>query len=208
MAFEISICAKEGCESLSIIDETGFFGPDKPFGYNAPDVSVPTLTTGGVFGYTTYQAEIYYAIEGGFDDTAAPDYTVDLLTWAHTTDAVTGEVTWVFTLEDLNLTALRSGWWKVVVTALYTNNTVDYNYDAYEVLGLTQDLTSIMDTAMKKYYAQHGASGCDCDCGGEDLATLYEKYRIWKDFMGCAGLDDAFQTDADYLLAHLPLCSC
>jgi hypothetical protein len=206
MPFEINLCANESCDSLKLVDATGFFGLDRPFGYNGPGVSIPTLDPDGTFGYAVYSVDMFFATDGGFDANGTPNYTADLLTFPHTVDPVTGEVTWEFSLDELGVTALRSGWWLFRITATWVNgSTYDYSHD--EITGFTGDMTSIMDQTMKKAYASKGL-GCDCSCGGTKLSTLYMKYRIWRDLMGCAGLDNQFQSEGDYLYRHLPLCQC
>ena len=46
-SFEINACLKETCDGLAYVDSTGFFSVSNPWGYNAPQDSVPTLTTEG-----------------------------------------------------------------------------------------------------------------------------------------------------------------
>lgn len=207
MAFEVISCLSESCTGITIRDITGFFGPEKPFGYNAPSATVPTLTTGGVFGYTTYSAQLFFAKDGGFDPDGTPDYTVNLLTWPSTIDPVTGYVTWEITLEQLGITAARSGWWMMRLTAIWVNNAVTYDYSQDDTFGFTGDLTTKIDATMKRYYAEKGI-GCPCDCGGTPILELYQRYRIFRDFTGCVNLYDQFQAEADWLYGHLPLCSC
>ena len=214
--FEVNLCLSESCDGLTVIDQTGFFSTSNTFGYNSPNVSVPTLQNDGTFGYTAYTLNLFFAIQGGYQngagflaDPSTPDYTVDLLTWPHTIDTVTGYVTWEFTFEDLGITAatLRSGWWLARLDPVTWVNGQTYDYSNDIPFAFTGDITKLMDAAMKKFYAEKGL-GCKCDCGGVDLKDLYQMYRIARDFMPCVGLNDQFQSTVDYLYSQLPLCQC
>lgn len=214
MAFTIQSCLKETCDGVSFVDTTGIFSLDNPNGYNGPSPEVPTLNPNtGTFGYTTYQLQLFYAVEGGFDSTAAPNYTVNLLTWPRTVDNdptsdTYGHVTWNFSLENLGLEYVRSGWWLARITAIWVNGTT-YDYSQDDTFGFTGDLTKRIDQTMKKYYVGKGIDGCcSCDCGGTDITMLYQKFRIWRDFIGCVAFVDEFQTEADWLYDHVTLCSC
>jgi len=37
---------------------------------------------------------------------------------------------------------------------------------------------------------------------------LYQKFRIWRDFIGCVAFVDEFQTEADWLYDHYIQCNC
>lgn len=214
MAFTIQTCLKETCDGVSFVDTTGVFALDNPNGYNGPGQEVPTLNVStGEFGYTTYQLELFYAVEGGFDSTGNPDYTANLLTWPHTVDTnptsdTYGHVTWDFSLDDLGLETTRSGWWLARITAIWVNSqTYDYSQD--DTFGFTGDLTSKIDQTMKRFYSEKGTDGnCGCQCGDTNINTLYQKYRIWRDFIGCVAFYDQFQVEADWLYEHYIQCSC
>jgi hypothetical protein len=209
--FEVEICLSESCNGITVKDVTGFFSAENPFSYNAPNPSVPTLLTSGVFGYTEYVLSLFYAIQGGYDDTQAPDYTVDLLTWPHTVDVDTGYVTWEFTFADLGITdeTLRSGWWLGRLDPVTWVNGTTYDYSRDETFAFTGDITSMMDTAMAEFIRKNGFDGgCDCGCGGEAFMKLYLRYRVWRDNMACANMEEAFQETADYLYTALPQCQC
>ncbi len=206
MAFELNICLSETCTGIKVTDLTGFFGPENAWGYGAPAQSVPTLSLSGVYGYSEFSIAIFFAKEGGYDPTGTPDFTADLLTTSHTIDPVTGYVTWEFTLEDLGVESLRSGWWAMNTTAIW-ENVETYDYSTDNKFGFTGDLTSKIDQTMKRYYAQNGG-GCPCDCGGSSIQELYMRYRIWRDFIGCVNLEVQFQEEADWLYNHYVLCQC
>lgn len=210
-SFEIIPCLEEGCDGLTFIDRTGYFGTDNPWGYNAPQESVPTLTTGGVFGYESYTLSIWRAQEGGYDEDAAPIITADLLTRAHTIDEDTGYVSWTFTWEDLGLDEgyARSGWWFIRIDpAVWEGDSQDYNYATDQTFAFTQNITKLMDDAMIASLRKNGFSCGGCKCGGTPMSTLYQRYRIIRDFMPCNGMDDQFTTGIDWLYTTLPLCGC
>ncbi len=216
-AFEVVLCLEPSCTGLTVRDTTGFFSTTNPWAYNSPQASVPTLDTDGTFGYSQYVLSLFYAVQGGYQNTSnyladppVPDYTVNLLTWPHVVDSVTGVVTWEFTFEDLGITtgALRSGWWLARLDPVtWVNNSVTYDYSNDLTFAFTSEITSLMDAAMKKFYTEKGLGG-KCSCGGTEIRELYQTYRIWRDLMPCVGLDNQFQATADYLYSKLPLCGC
>lgn len=209
-SFEIASCLSESCDGITFKDITGFFGTSNPYGYNAPQPSVPTLTTGGVFGYTSYTLSIWQATSEGIDTSVAPLLTVDLLTTTHTIDVDTGHVTWAFTFEDLGLTGpnVRSGWWYIRLDpVLWTNDSINYEYPTEQQFGFTGDVTRLRDNAMYESLRKHGWNCDKCKCGGVSIGLLNQRYLIIRDLAGCVGLDDEFTTGINYLYSVLPLCN-
>ncbi len=208
MAFEVRLCIQPSCTGITVKDLTGFFSNTVPLGYNGPQDAIPTLATDGTYGYTTFSLDIFFAIQGGYDEARTPDYTVDLLTWPHTIDTTTGYVTWEFTFEEIGITdeTLRSGWWLGSWDAIWDNTGGPYDYSDNQTYAFTSDLTTLMDTAVMNAYKR--GKGCRCKCGDRTIGDLYQTYRIWRDFLACNNMDAAFQAEADYLYTQLPLCQC
>lgn len=210
-SFEINTCLRETCEGIEYVDTTGFFGVSNPWGYNAPQESVPTLTTGGVFGYTSYTLSIWPALQGGYDSDAAPIITADLLTRTHTIDPDTGYVTWLFTWEDLGLTdeVARSGWWFIRLDPVtWPGDAQVYDYSTDQTFAFTQQVTKLVDDAMIAALRKNGFDCGGCKCGGTPINELYQRYRIIRDFAPCNGMDDQFTDGIDWLLTTLPICGC
>ena len=213
--FEILSCLRESCDGIEYVDQTGFFSTTAPWGYNSPQPSVPTLTVGGVFGYTSYTLSIWASEAGGIDmvdgvPTSPALITVDLLTTTHTIDVDTGHVTWAFTFEDLGLTGpnVRSGWWFIRLDpVLWTNDSIDYDYSADQQFGFTGDVTRLMDNAKYNALRKYGWDCSKCKCGGTSIGELNQRYLIIRDLAGCVGLDDEFTKGIDYLYSVLPLCN-
>lgn len=205
-SFEINICASDtGCDGVTFVDQTGVFGlVENPLAYGAPNDTVPSLDVDtGVYNYDSYTLEVWYAAEGGLDETAPPDFTLDLLTATHTVDADTGYVTWELSLEDLGVETIRSGWWLFRVTGVFTNDddeTFNYVFDAQ--MAFIEDLTTQTDAMMSTF----NVAGCCDDCA-KKKADLYQKYWITKKYTACCADEAGFTRNVDYLLANLPLCS-
>lgn len=209
--FEIDICLQESCNGLTVKDLTGFFSTSNPYGYNAPQVSVPTLGVDGTFGYTSYVANIWAASADGIDTSTPALITVNLLTWPHTIDTETGFVTWEFTFEDLGLSGpnLRSGWWFIRLDpVLWTNDSIDYPYDTDQQFGFTADVTRLMDNAKYEALRKHGWNCEKCKCGGTSIGLINQRYLIIRDLAGCVGLDEEFTKGINYLYSILPTCGC
>lgn len=208
-AFEVVPCLSETCDGIQFKDITGFFGTSRPYGYGAPQDSVPTLSSSGVFGYTSYRISIWAAQEGGFDADAPPLFTADLLTWTHTIDTDTGYVTWNFSFEDLGLSGprLRSGWWFIrLEPVLWENGGTDYDYSTDQTFAFVDDINYLMDQAM--YKAIQKGTGCGgCKCGGLDIKDVYQRFRIIRDFAPCNNMDASFTSGVDWLYSILPLCN-
>ncbi len=210
-SFEINACLQETCDGLAFVDATGFFGVSNPWGYNAPQDSVPTLTDEGVFGYTSYTLSIWPALQGGYDDTAAPLLTVDLLTWAHTINPDTGHVPWNFSWNDLGLSdqIARSGWWFIRLDpVVWPGQSQDYDYSTDQTFAFTGHITKLMDNAMIASLRKNGFNCGGCKCGGTPIDKLYQRFRIIRDFSPCNGMDDKFTEGIDWLYSILPLCGC
>lgn len=211
--FEIVPCLEETCTGVRYKDVTGFFGTSRPYGYNSPNQSVPTLTTDGVFGYASYTLSIWAAVEDGLTVVdGVPDspalLTVDLLTWDHTIDTETGYVTWDFTFEDLGLSGprVRSGWWFIRLDpVLWESGGEDYDYSRDETFAFVDDINYLMDQAMYKA-RKKGANCGGCKCGGLDIEKVYQRFRIIRGFDPCNNLDDSFTAGVDWLYSILPLC--
>lgn len=198
------ICFGEDCDGLEFTDITGIFSLEKPLGYNAPSLPVPTLNTStGTFGYTSYTLELWYAQTGGIDSTEDPDLTVDLLTKAHTTDATTGYVTWDFSLDDLGISTIMSGWWLGKVTAVWVDaDDEEYTYTATAMMFLTRDITQKVDVKMAPYDPD-----CACADGCIVPPDLFLKLQMAK-ADACLTYVDAAQRNMDWLYANYSLCSC
>lgn len=210
-SFEINACLTETCDGLAYVDSTGFFGVSNPWGYNAPQDSVPTLTTEGVFGYTSYTLSIWPALQGGYDSDSDPLLVVDLLTRPHTIDPETGRVTWSFSWADLGLTdqVARSGWWFIRLDPVVWDGDVQaYDYSTDQSFALTGHVTKLVDDAMIAALRKHGFKCGGCKCGGTPIDELYQRYRIIRDFAPCNGMDDQFTDGIDWLYSILPLCGC
>lgn len=214
-AFEIKPCLNETCEGVQYVDRTGFFGTSNPYGYGAPQDSVPTLTTDGVFGYTSYVISIWQSEEGGIETVdgipaSPPLFTTDLLTATHTIDVTTGYVTWNFSFEDLGLTGprLRSGWWFIRLDpVLWTNNSVDYDYSTDQQFAFVNDMNYLTDQAMFK--ARQKSADCSgCRCGGLNIKDVYQRFRIIRDFDPRNNMDASFTAGVDWIYSILPLCGC
>lgn len=206
MAFEINLCASDaGCDGITFVDQTGSFSLENPEGYGAPPDPGPIPPN--VEAYTSYQLEVWFAVEGGVDlDTdppPAPDFTLNLLTATHTTDAETGYVTWPITLEQLGVETIRSGWWFFRVTAVYTNSTPEtFNYESDAQMAFMSDLTTQTDNMMSTF----DINGCCNDCS-QKKASLYQKFFITKKYTACCADEEGFTRNVDYLYFNLPLCS-
>lgn len=205
MAFEIILCGKETCEGISLVDQTGFFGTEKPWGYNSPNSTVPSLSTLGVFGYTTYTLDIFQAVPGGVDLTTNPPptplLTVNLLTRPHTIDVTTGYVTWDFTLEDLGIEFVRSGWWVFRVRGVFTNSVpTTYTYGEETTMGFKDHITEKVDQLYKE-------SDIDCEC--KKGCVPLEKvllYTMALSTQGCCGDQAAFTQTIDWLYNNSDNC--
>jgi hypothetical protein len=213
MAFEIELCASESCEGITVVDKTGFFASDNPYGYNAPPTpngEVPTLTTGGVFGYSEYTLNIFFAVAGGVDmDTdppPTPSYTANLLTWPHTIDTDTGYVTWSFTKDQLGVEYIRSGWWVFRGEGVWINSDdEEYTYDINNTTGFIGYLQEQVDTMMKSANPKK-CGGCKNGCKDPyELFLLFSPLTCWA--AECQNYD-AFTTHVDYLLNNVPPCGC
>ena len=214
MAFEIKLCARDACDGgITVTDTTGFFSVDNPFGYNAPPTpggAVPTLSTAGVFGYSSYTLLIYRAIQGGVDLDAdpspPPDLTINLLTWPHTIDEETGNVTWTFTPQQLGVEQARSGWWLFRGEGVWVNSEdEEYTYPIYSTVGLLGDLCAKVDAMMLK------ASPAKCGGCGGGKRSPYEMYLLFNPLASWAGECqnyEGFTNHVDYLYHNIPLCGC
>jgi hypothetical protein len=203
--FTITLCSEETCSGLDLIDQTGIFATDNPFGYNSPALPVPTLDVDtGVFGYTSYEVQIWKAIPGGLDSTADPDFTFDLLTLTHTVDPITGYVTWSLPFADIGGEPLRSGWWLCRVNAVYTNTTpTTYNYTTDSTFGLIGDIEDRVDELMVGV-----DPNCACKKGCLKPTDVFMHFLLAKEKSGCCGDYDGFQNTCDWLYNSTPGCSC
>lgn len=208
-SFEINPCLRETCDGIEYVDATGFFGTSNPYGYNAPQDSVPTLAVDGTFGYTSYTLSIWAATAGGYDSSQAPLFTTDLLTTAHTIDTTTGHVTWSFTFEDLGLTGpnVRSGWWYIRLDPVVWDNTGGpYDYSRDQTFAFVGEVTKMRNDAMIAALRKNGFMCEACKCGGISMGLLNQRFLIIRDFAPCVGLDDEFTKGIDWLYSILPLC--
>lgn len=213
MAFEIELCVSESCDGITVVDTTGFFASNNPYGYNAPptpDGEVPTLDTNGVFGYSEYVLEMYFAVAGGVnmntDPPPSPDYTVNLLTWPHTIDTATGYVTWQFTKEQLGVQYIRSGWWVFQGQGVWVNSAdEEYIYPINNTTGLTGYLESQVDSMMLNANPKK-CGGCKKGCKDPyELYLIFNPLTCWA--AECQNYD-GFTTHVDYLMNNLPPCGC
>lgn len=209
-AFEIIPCLRETCDGIEYVDATGFFGTSNPWGYNAPQPSVPTLATNGTFGYTSYTLSIWAATAGGYDSSQAPLITVDLLTTAHTIDVTTGHVTWAFTFEQLGLSGpnVRSGWWYIRLDpVVWTSGGTDYDYSTDQQFAFVQEVTKLRNDAIIASLRKHGFKCDACKCGGISIGQMNQRFLIIRDFAPCVGMDEEFTKGIDWLYSILPLCN-
>lgn len=213
--FEVKFCLSASCTGLKLIDTTGFWSTENPFGYwnsqngDSPDPALPTLTINGTFGYDSYSVNIWEAVQGGVDLNATPqpppDWTFDLLTLPHTIDVDTGYVTWDLSLETLGLSYLYPGWWIARGDAVWTDtNDEVHDYPVDCTSGISQYLTEQVDKMMLASSPEQ----CECKKGCQspyELLLLYNPISCWagnsQDYAG-------YQRICDFLFTSLPLCPC
>lgn len=198
MPFDVKLCPKETCDGLRLVDITGYFSSENPFGYNAPAPGTPTLNNSGVFNYVTYNVQIFFAQQGGFDDEGTPNISFNLLTWPHTVDPATGYVTWNFTFEELGVTTMRSGQW---LFRTFVTLAPSYDYSNDYIAGFVEDIKSKVDaTGLDK------PLDCDCQEGCDGPWAIMAKldYTVKQ---GCCRQASNFQRNVDWLyLNYLKCC--
>lgn len=196
MAFDLKFCPEESCDGIVFKDIVGFFTQDNPYGYNSPLPATPTLDPDGTFSFTSYRLEIWRAVNGGVDVTAAPDVTIDLLETAHTVDPVTGYVSWTLDLETLGVESVRSGRWAFKATAVNGMTT----YEVMRSVGFVCDITDDVDQMMLKRDFNN-----NCKTGCMPAEDFFAKLFLTKGQIRCSG-PDIFQTNVDWLYYHAKPC--
>lgn len=199
-SFVIRSTTAELCDGVRFRDVTGSFSVDNPMGYGAPPDPGPVPPDAD--SYDTYTLQVWAAQEGGVDVNAAPNFTFDLLTFPHTTDPVTGYVTWDLSFADLGGAPLRSGWWVFRTTGVYTNSDDDtFTYTTTRTTAFIRTLQGLMDEAMLTFDPD-----CQCGEGCVSASDLYITFRMARDFMGCCADKAGFTKSVDWLYNQLPLC--
>lgn len=196
MAFDLKYCPSESCLGIAFKDIVGFFASDNPYGYNSPLAGVPTLDTDGTYSFTSYQLEIWRAVDGGVDPNGDPDVTIDLLATAHTVDPDTGYVSWTLDLETLGVDSIRSGRWIFKATAVDGSTTYEVTRSVAMVCDITDDVDQLM---LKRDF------NCECANGCTPAEDLFAKLFLTKGQVKCSG-PDIFQTNVDYLYYHAQPC--
>jgi hypothetical protein len=180
MSFEINACPSEICSGIKLVDSTGYFTVDNPWGYNAPNPTVPSLDPDGTFNYDSYQLQLFYAKPGFYDDNGPPDFTANLLTWPHTVDE-DGHVTWEFSFADLGVTELRSGIWLFRLNpVIFNDGSEDIDYSDDVQVFFTDDIQAKIDAR-----AINADFDCGCNDSCEPIWSLNSKLELAKR-MGCA----------------------
>jgi len=191
---QLAACLSESCDGITYTDETKLFSVDNPGGYGV---------TNDVTGPADFGSYHLFLWAPDVTTPTADNVTFDLnlQTDVPPIDADEDYV-WEFSLEDLDVTKLISGWW--YMRALGIKDGVPYEVNSYVLF--TSDIRTLVDAAVQNVKLDSDCSGCvdplrlaglldiiapRCSCGCSDVCYMEKSKAI-----------------VTYLYSVLPKCCC